>query len=158
MTGIVPMEGNTTIGKWLFNNTSVNLNGTAAPSPTAFFVLGLFTAPSVPTTATVWSGITQASFTGYAEVSLNNSGWTVNSTTGIATYAPITFTCSGSTSGGAVYGYYIRSTGNTLAGGTTSSGTGTNTIIAIEVDTNSGVPYIFNNGDTYQVTPTITIA
>jgi hypothetical protein len=159
MSGIVPAEGNVAIGDLLFNATSVNLNGSS--TSTNYLVLGLFTAPTTVSAGTTWSTVTQPSTsgTGYAEIALTNSGWTVSNSSGTVTavYATQSFGSFTSTFG-PVYGYYIRTTGSTKAGGATSGGTGANVLLAIEVDTATAAPYTFSSGDIYAVTPSITIA
>jgi hypothetical protein len=76
----------------------------------------LFVNNITPTLGTVLSGLTEASFTGYASVSLSWSNYTLNGVSGHNGYAlapPIVFTNS-SGSPQNVYGYYVTDSANTL--------------------------------------------
>jgi len=103
------------------------------------FDLILITNASISETTT-GASLTQPSGSGYAPVALNAGSWT-----GVAdsrTYPKHTFTATGVWAGG-VTGYAIV---------TRSS----NKIIAMELE--GGGPYTFAADDTYDVTPTITVA
>jgi len=94
----------------LFTNTSLTLNTTAAT-------------------------LTEPTGGGYARVTLSDGSWMFSG--GIGTYAPYTFTLSGSDYSADVYGYAIVSTGTTPR------------IVAIENDPDGAKTLI--NGDTYTI-------
>ena len=133
MTAYVPTEGNVIIGDQVFKNVTTD-RGTN-------LYLGLFTNSSVSGSTTM-SAITQPTGTGYAEFVLTDASWT--DTSGVLTYAPQTFTAGAGGWTGSVYGYYIRTNGTT------------HRLLCLETD-GSG-PFTFASGDTYAITPSITIA
>jgi len=133
MAGFTPNEGDTLIANLIFANADVD-RGTDLQ-------LVLFTNAS-PTDTITAATLTPPSGTGYAPITLTDGSWTV--TGGTASYATQTFTAG---SGGwpeSVQGYAIITTGTTPR------------IVTIEVD--AGGPYTFNENDTYDITPNITIA
>lgn len=71
--------------------------------------LHLFTNNITPSKSTVLSGLTEATFTGYAAITLTNANWVslgVSSNIGSKVYPTCTFTNS-SGSNATVYGFYI---------------------------------------------------
>lgn len=96
--------------------------------------------------------IAQATFTGYAEVSVTDANWSQVAALGIANFTnsgtnPATFTCTGGTPGLPVYGYYLR-TAPTAAGSQPR-------LLCYSID--PAGPYTFANTNTYNVTPTIPV-
>lgn len=79
---------------------------------------------------------------GYARIALANSAWSV--TGDVANTAAQTFTASGGPIEPAVQGYFIVSTGSTPR------------LVHYEIDPSP--PGVLNDGDSYQITPTITVA
>ena len=138
MAGFIANEGNIVIGNCTFLNT-----GSGGDRGTGL-KLGLFTNSTGVNTSITWSSITQVSGSGYAEINLTDANW-IN-TNGVMTYTgspgTTTFTATGTWSA-PVYGYYIRTAGSTAR------------LLAAEIDTSG--PYSFVSGDTYAITPTITI-
>jgi hypothetical protein len=106
-------------------------------------VLCLFKSNTTPAEADVIGTYTEADFTGYSNVTLTGSSWSVSGTapTSIA-YAQQTFTSSAGSQSQSVYGYFLkRASGGEL----------------VWAERFSDGPYVIvNNGDAIKVTPTIT--
>ena len=133
MAGFTPNEGETLIANLIFANADVD-RGTNLE-------LLLFTDTSPGETITA-ATLTEPTGTGYARIALTDGSWTVTDDT--ASYALQTFTTGTGGWSGSVQGYAIVTTGTTPR------------ILTIEVDPNG--PYTFNENDTYDVTPNVTIA
>ncbi len=132
MAGLLPTEGETLVANLLFKNASVD-RGTGLQ-------LGLFTNTPI-TSAITAATLTEPTGGGYARKTLTDGSWTV--TGSVASYALQAFLATGTPYTGSVRGYFIVTTGTTPR------------IVAIEVD--AAGPYVMNAGDTYNVTPNITI-
>jgi len=133
MAGFTPNEGETLIANLIFANADVD-RGTNLE-------LLLFTDTSPGETITA-ATLTEPTGTGYSRIALTDGSWTVTGDT--ASYPLQTFTTGAGGWTGTVQGYAIVSTGSTPR------------IVTIEVDPSG--PYTFNENDTYDVTPNITIA
>ena len=99
MAGITPLEGQDYIAELIYSQdvTASNLE------------LGLFVnTTGVLTESSVWTDVTEASGTGYAEISLTAGSWTIASG-GVATFAQQSWTATADWAAD-VYGYYIRTT------------------------------------------------
>lgn len=105
----------------------------------------LFTAPTSVDHTTALGSITEATFPGYARITLSAGNWpaaSVSSHVAGSTYSTaLTWTCTGGGAAQQVYGIYILdSTGTYL----------------LYIATFAGAPYqMLNNGDQIQDTPTI---
>lgn len=135
MAGFIPDEGEALIANMVFKRTLTDRD--------ADLELGLFTNSSPGETITE-ATLTEPSGTGYARITLTDASWTGSADA--RAYAEQTFTGGSGGWTGSVQGYFIASK---------SSG-GTQRIICIEVD-GSG-PYTINEGDTYAITPNVTVA
>lgn len=135
MAGFVPDEGETLIGQVVFQRTHADRDATLE--------LGLFT-DTTPGETITEATISEPTGGSYARKTLTDASWTV--TGGVASYAEQTFTASGSDYSADVYGYFIASV---------SSG-GTQRLLVVEIDGNG--PYDINDGDSYAVTPSVTVA
>jgi len=133
MAGFTPNEGETLIANLIFANADVD-RGTNLE-------LLLFTDTSPGETITA-ATLTEPTGTGYSRITLTDGTWTVTGDT--ASYPLQTFTTGTGGWTGSVQGYAIVTTGTTPR------------ILTIEVDPNG--PYTFNENDTYDVTPNVTIA
>ena len=133
MAGFTPDEGEIVIGQVIHQRTH-------ADRP-ADLELGLFT-DAAPDETITEATITEPTGGSYARITLTDASWTCTDDT--PTYAQQTFTCSGSDYSANVVGYFIA----------TKSG-GTQRLLYVEID-GSG-PYDINDGDTYKITPNITI-
>jgi len=133
MAGLTPDEGETLIANLIFKNADPD-RGTNLE-----LVLITNTVTETLTAAT----LTEPSGTGYARITLTDGSWTVTGDT--ASYATQTFTAGSGGWVGSVTGYAIVTTGGT-----------TSRIITAEEDPSG--PYTFNENDTYDITPNITIA
>jgi len=133
MAGILPNEGETLIANLTFKG--------ADPDRGAALQLLLFTNISIGETTTAAS-LTEPVGTGYARITLADASWVVGAS--VANYAAQLFTVGTGGWAGSVYGYAIVSTGTTPR------------ILAIETDPNG--PFTMAAGDTYTVTPSITVA
>lgn len=134
MAGFTPNEGETLIAQVVHQRTHADRDATLE--------LGLFTDTSPAETITE-ATISEPTGGSYARKTLTDASWTVTNDT--ASYAEQTFTASGSDYSANVYGYFIASV---------SSG-GTQRLLYVEVD-GSG-PYDINDGDSYAITPNVTI-
>jgi len=133
MAGFTPNEGETLIANLVLVNADAD-RGTETE-------LLLFTNSSPAETITA-ATLTEPTGTGYARITLADASWSVTNDTG--SYALQTFTTGSGGWTGSVQGYAIVTTGSTPR------------ILTIEVD--SAGPYTFNENDTYDITPSITIA
>jgi len=134
MAGFTPDEGETLLAQIIHQRTHVDRD--------ANLELGLFT------NATPGETITQATITeptggGYARIDLTDASWSIVGDT--ASYAQQTFTCTGTDYSALVYGYFISS----------KAAAGTKRLLYVEID--AAGPYDINVGDTYKITPNITI-
>ena len=135
MAGITPNEGETLIARILGLRTHADRD--------ADLELVLFTNASIDETITE-ATLTEPTGTGYARITLTDASWSISAD--VLSYAQQTFTAGSGGWTGAVQGYAI----------VTKSSGGTQRILWIEDDPNG--PYTMNDGDTYKVTPNITIA
>jgi hypothetical protein len=134
MPGLIPNDGENLIANMIFKNVDAN-RGTSLQ-------LGLFTnATGVDETITLAS-ITEPTGGGYARITLADASWSV--VADLASYAMQTFTATGSAYVGAIYGYFIATTGTTPK------------LLAIEIDPVG--PYTMAQNDVYDITPNITVA
>jgi hypothetical protein len=106
-------------------------------------VLRLFESNTTPAETDVVGTYTEATFTGYAAVTLTGASWTVTGgAPSSAAYAQQTFTSSAGSQAKNVYGYYL---------------TRLSSADLVYAERFSDGPYaIVNNGDSVKVTPTIT--
>jgi hypothetical protein len=135
MAGFTPDEGETLIAQVVHQRTHQDRDATLE--------LGLFTNSSPAETITE-ATITEPTGTGYARITLTDASWNV--TGGVASYAQQTFTGGSGGWTGSVQGYFVASV---------SSG-GTQRLLYVEVDGNG--PYTIAEGDTYKITPNVTIS
>ena len=128
MTGLLCSNGEqVALGCFLNKTTPVNA------------VLHLYSNNHTPAYADTVSSYTEATFTGYASVTLTGASWTISGTNpAAATYAAQAFASSANQTLQTIYGYYITVSGN---------------LVAAELFASS-VPIQYN-GDTINVTPTI---
>jgi len=136
MAGVLTTAGKTLIGQVIFQRTHVDRDATLK--------IGLFTNASGLSAASVLGDITIPAGTGYAAQTLTDASWNV--TTGVASYAQLTFTGGAGGWTGSVHGYYVY---------TVSSG-GTARLLFYEID--AAGPYTINENDTYKITPGVTIS
>ena len=134
MPGFTPDEGETILAKVIHRRTD--------PDRDTDLELGLFTNVSPGETITE-ATITEPTGTGYARINLVDASWSVVGD--LASYAQQTFTGGAGGWTGSIQGYFIN---------TKSSG-GTKRLYYVEVDPNG--PYTINEGDTYKITPNVTI-
>lgn len=134
MAGFTPDEGETLIGQVIHQRTHLDRD--------ANLELGLFTTAAPGETITE-ATIAEPTGGGYARIDLTDASWSV--TGGVASYAQQTFTCSGTDYSANVYGYFIA----------TKAAGGTQRLLYVEID--AAGPYDINVGDTYKITPNITI-
>lgn len=132
MTLLVPDEGEVVFA-------SAALNKTAATNP----ILKLFKSNTTPAESDTAATYTESTFTGYSNVTLTGSSFTVTGGAPTsAAYAQQTFTSSANQTLENCYGYFVVGTTNGKL---------------LWVERFSNGPYaIANNGDSIQVTPTIT--
>ena len=133
MAGFTPNEGETLVANLVVKGADDD-RGTST-----LLVLFTNTSPGESITAAT---LDQPTGTGYAPITLVDDTWTVTGDT--ASYALQTFTAGSGGFTGSVQGYAILTTGSVPR------------ILTIEVDTNG--PYTFNENDTYDVTPNITVS
>ena len=140
MAGVWVDEAETLAATILFKRTS-------SVDRDADLTLALITntATQVGETLTA-TGVTQPTGTGYAVKTLTDASWSV--TTGVASYAKQTFTCTATDWTGAVSGYAIL----------TKAAGGTVRLLCYELDTATTAPYTFSRNDTYDITPSVTVA
>lgn len=134
MAGFTPDEGETLIGQVIHQRTHADRD--------ADLELGLFT-DTAPGETITEATISEPTGGGYARITLTDASWSV--TGGVASYAEQTFTATGTDYSANVYGYFIA---------TKSSG-GTQRLLYVEIDASG--PYDINVGDSYAITPNITI-
>lgn len=137
--GFLPDEGEILLLDLALSASNVNTFQTNTDR-IADLELGLFTNVA-PADTIAESAITQPSGTGYARITLADATWTLANP---SVFTLQTFTAGSGGWAGSVQGYFI----STFLGGT-----GTKRLLAIEVDASG--PYTFNDGDTYDVTPSI---
>lgn len=112
-------------------------------SATGDVKLHLFKSNTTPGETDTVATYTEATFTGYAAVTLTGASWTVtNADPASASYAKQTFTSSAGSQNENVYGYYVTNSGGT---------------ILMWAERFSDGPYnVVNNGDKIEVTPVFT--
>lgn len=135
MAGFTPDEGETLIAQLIHQRTHVDRD--------ANLELGLFTNSAADETLTE-AAVTEPTGTGYARIDLTDGTWSISN--GVASYAQQTFTGGAGGWTGSIYGYFIA----------TKSAGGTQRLLYVEIDGNG--PYTIAQGDTYAVTPNITIS
>lgn len=133
MAILVPNTGEVIALQYLTNKVATPEN----------LVLCLFQSNTTPAEGDTLATYTEATFTGYANVTLTGASWTVTGgAPSSAAYAQQTFTSSAGSQNQNVYGYFLKrlSSGDLVYAERFSDG-----------------PYnIVNNGDAIKVTPTIT--
>jgi hypothetical protein len=134
MAGFTPNEGETLIAQVIHQRTHVDRDATLE--------LGLFT-DAAPGETITEATISEPTGGGYARITLTDASWNV--TGAVASYAQQTFQPSGGDYSADVYGYFIASV----------SGGGTQRLLYVEID--GAGPYTLTDGDTYKITPNITI-
>ena len=133
MPGFLPDEGESMIVDQVVKNVTTD-RGTDLE-------LLLFTNSSPGETITE-ATLTEPTGTGYARATLTDASWTGSGDT--RSYAQQTFTGGSGGWTGSIQGYAIVSKGTTPR------------IVTIEVDANG--PYTLAEGDTYKITPNLTVA
>jgi len=133
MAGLLPNEGETLIANVIFRGADAD-RGTGLQ-------LMLFTNSAIGETTTA-ATLTEPVGAGYARINLADASWTVAGS--VASYAAQVFTVGAGGWTGTVYGYAVVTTGTTPR------------ILAIESDPNG--PFTMASGDTYTITPSITVA
>jgi hypothetical protein len=115
------------------------LNHTAGQN----LVLKLYQNNITPADADTAATYTEATFTGYANLTLTGASWTVSpGAPGVASYAQQTFTSSADQAAQNIYGYFL-----------TQLGSGT----LVYAERFTGAPFVIqNNGDSIKVTPRVT--
>lgn len=128
MAGITPNEGQDYIAEVLYPKDVVPQD----------LIIGLFVnTTGILTETSVWTDVTQASGTGYAEITFTDGNWSVASG-GVATY-PSTSWIAGASWAAAVYGYYVR------------TGEGTPRLLHFEYSPNGS--RLMTENDVYTVDP-----
>lgn len=130
MALLVPDEGENAILEMITNKT--------APQN---LVLRLFQSNTTPAETDTAATYTEATFSGYAAITLTGASWGTPSAGSIA-FAQQTFTHNGGGVSNAIYGYYVTQA---------TSGK----LIFAERDATAPVT-IANNGETIKITPTLT--
>lgn len=103
--------------------------------------LRLFTSNTTPADTDTAGTYTEASFTGYAGITLTGASWGT-AASGVITYgSQQTFTCSGTGATQNVYGYYVTQVTSGI-------------LLYSERDASAPAP-ITNSGDALKLTPTI---
>jgi hypothetical protein len=133
MAGFTPNEGEKLIADLIYKRALTDRD--------ADLELGLFTNSSVAET-TALADITEPTGTGYARITLTDASWT--GAADVRAYAKQTFTAGAGGWTGSVYGYFIATKGATPR------------LLHLEVDPSG--PYTFAESDTYDVTPSNTVA
>jgi len=133
LAGFLPDEGEAMIADQVIKNVTTD-RGTDLE-------LLLFTNTSPGETITE-ATLTEPTGTGYARINLADASWTGSGDT--RSFAQQTFTGGSGGWTGSIQGYAIVSKGTTPR------------IVQIEVDPNG--PYTLNEGDTYKITPNLTVA
>jgi hypothetical protein len=133
MAGFCPDEGEALIAAMVFGRVLTDHAGDME--------LGLFT-NAAPAETITHAALTEPTGTGYARITLTDANWSGAADT--RTYAEQTFTGGAGGWTGSVRGYFICTTGATKR------------LVFIEVDPSG--PYTINAGDTYKVTPNVTVA
>jgi hypothetical protein len=113
------------------------VNKTAPQNPVLRLYKNNITPSDTDTTAT----FTEATFPGYASITLTGASWNAASAGSISFSAQQTFTCTGVATDD-IYGYYINQVTST---------------ILMWAERDGAAPFaVRNNGDTIKITPTIT--
>lgn len=133
MTLLVPNDGEVLALKNFLNHT--------APQNQK---LKLYKSNTTPAETDTASSYTESTFTGYAEIALTGSSWSVSAgAPSSATYAQQTFSSSADQASENAYGYFVVQT---------TSG------LIMWAERFAAAPYaIANNGDQIKVTPAITM-
>jgi hypothetical protein len=113
-------------------------------SATGDVKLHLFQSNTTPAETDTTATYTEATWTGYAAITLTGASWTVtNADPASASYAEQTFTSTAGSQSQANYGYYVTNSAST---------------VLLWAERFSDGPYtIVNNGDVIKVTPVITL-
>lgn len=127
----------------MFPNTGENLvlemivNKTAPQN----LVLKLFSSNTTPSETDTAGTYTEATFSGYAAITLTGASWGAAASGSIA-YAQQTFTHNGGGTSNSIYGYFVvQATSGTL----------------LYAERDASAPFtLANNGDNVKITPTIT--
>lgn len=132
MAGFVPNEGETLVADIVLKRDLTDR--------IADLELGLFTNVAPGETIT-HAAITEPTGVGYARISLTDASWT--GAADVRAYAQQTFTGGAGGWAGAVQGYFVCTKGATKR------------LLFVEID--PGGPYTIDDGDTYKVTPGVTV-
>lgn len=135
MAGFVPNEGEALIADMVFKRVLTDRD--------ADLELGLFTNVA-PGETIDEASLTEPTGTGYARITLTDGSWT--GAADARAYAQQTFTGGAGGWTGSIQGYFIA----------TKAAGGTQRILCIEVD--GAGPYTIGEGDTYKITPNVTVA
>lgn len=135
MAGFTPNEGEALVADIIYKRSLGDRD--------ADLELGLFSNVSPDETITE-SALTEPSGTGYARKDLTDANWTGSAD--VRAYAQQTFTAGAGGWTGSIQGYFIA----------TKAAGGTPRLLHIEVD--SAGPYTLAENDTYDVTPSNTVA
>lgn len=135
MAGFLPNEGRTLVANLVFKDVDADRGSS--------LMIGLFT-NTTTSVSTAWTDITQPTGGDYAEKPLADISWTV--TNDLASYVEQTFNVTTSNYNLPIYGYYIRTTGNSPR------------LIALEVDPDPSAPWSLVVNDAYAITPNVTVA
>jgi hypothetical protein len=135
MAGFCPTEGLEEIAIEVVDRSYTNRTGTLE--------LGLFI-DAAPGASITYATLNKASGTGSTPKVLVDATWN-DTSPGVKTYPPVTFTAGSGGITGTIYGYYVA----------TIPDTGSKKLLCVEVDLDVGVPYTMGENDTYEVTPTI---
>lgn len=133
MALLFPQNGEVVALSYLTNKVTTTEN----------LVLRLFQNNITPAATDTAATYTQATFTGYASVTLTGASWTVTAgNPSTATYAQQTFTSSANQATQQIYGYYLVRASS---------------LDIVYAERFSDGPYpITNNGDAIKITPTVT--
>jgi hypothetical protein len=103
-------------------------------------ILRLYQNNITPSDTDTTATFTEATFTGYAAITLTGATWSAAAAGAIAYSAQQTFTCSGASSN-SIYGYYVTQATST---------------VLIWAERDGAAPFsIVNSGDAIKITPTI---
>lgn len=133
MPGNIPAQGENLIANLILSNADANRGSSLQ--------LGLFTNSSM-SNATTLAAITEPTGGGYARKTLVDATWVVTGSGG--SYPLQAFQAIGSAFAGAIYGYFIATTGSSPK------------LLAYEVDPGGAFSMVQN--DIYNVTPSISFA
>ena len=136
MALVLPDQGEAILLSLLVNKTSVYTQQDLK--------LRLYKSNTTPGESDTEATYTEADFTGYSNISMTGSSWTVSTTSGVTTaeYPQQTFTSSAASQNQSIYGYYVtQSTSGKL----------------VYAERFADGPYVVNNdGDAIKITAKIT--